>query len=240
MSSRKYLKKSVAGKSVMGRDIFVVSSEPDSAKPSLVLIARQHPPEIPGGTIGFEAFFEEVVSDSDIAKAFRSRFNLYVFPLLNPDGADEGQWRHNANGADLNRDWVDFTQPETRTARDFIVDKVEKEGKEIWFGADFHTSYSGPYLLIYQLENERKVKTRIIPNLIKESTGSDGEIARYSRRDQELPYCYNWFFQAFAAEAVTYEDGDEVDRSIIRTRGRTYAKNLMKVMLDQLNTLAPE
>ena len=39
---------------------------------------------------------------------------VIVYPLMNPDGVDEGHWRHNTGGIDLNRDWAHYNQPETR------------------------------------------------------------------------------------------------------------------------------
>ncbi|HBQ61210.1 MAG TPA: hypothetical protein DD671_16725, partial [Balneolaceae bacterium] len=53
-------------------------------------------------------FLEELASDSELAARFRQTFVIKAFPLLNPDGADMGHWRHNAGGIDLNRDWENF------------------------------------------------------------------------------------------------------------------------------------
>ncbi|MEP1094082.1 MAG: M14 family zinc carboxypeptidase [Cyclobacteriaceae bacterium] len=174
------------------------------------------------------------MSDSELAISFREKFNLYVFPLINPDGADLGNWRHNANGVDLNRDWQDFTQPETQIVRDFVTSKVDQEGKVISFGIDFHTSYNGPYLLILDSANESSMKTRIIPNWIK-SVGNDPlNMNDYRRRDQALPYCYNWFYNELGVEAVTLEEGDEIDRDTIRERATLYADKWMESMLVSL------
>ncbi|MEP5612149.1 MAG: M14 family metallopeptidase [Cyclobacteriaceae bacterium] len=231
IASKSFISKKSAGKSLLDQDVFVLSSESEETKSSAVLVARQHPPEVPGGSIAFKAFFENIMSESDLAASFREKFNLYVFPLINPDGADLGNWRHNANGVDLNRDWEDFTQPETRIVRDFVTNKVEQEGKSISFGIDFHTSYSGPYLLILDSANEANMKTRIIPNWI-EGVGDDPlNMNDYRRRDQALPYCYNWFYNALGAEAVTLEEGDEIDRDTIRARATLYADKWMESML---------
>lgn len=236
ISIQNFLKKEVAGKTVLNNDIYVISSEHKETRPSVVLIARQHPPEVPGGTIAFKAFFNELISESVLAISFRKNFNLYVFPLLNPDGVDLGNWRHNANGADLNRDWVDFYQPETRVARDYISEKVQTENKTISFGIDFHTSYSGPYLLILDSLNEQSAKTRIIPEWIKRTHNDPALTMEYRRRSQELPYCYNWFFKEYGAEAVTYEDGDEIDRRIIKKRARLYATKLMETLIEKYHS----
>jgi len=153
---------------------------------------------------------------------------MYTFPLLNPDGVDMGNWRHNANGVDLNRDWVDFSQPETQTARDFILNKV-KEGKTINYAIDFHTSHSGPYMLVLDSINLKKVKG-LTSRWIKGIEDNSKFKVEARKRSQVLPYCYNWFYNAFNTEAVTYEDGDEEDREIIKKRAKIYAQHFMKTM----------
>lgn len=234
VASKDFMSKQSAGKSALGQDVYVLSSENEETKPSAVLIARQHPPEVPGGSIAFKAFFEEIMSDSELAASFRESFNLYVFPLINPDGADLGNWRHNGNGVDLNRDWAAFTQPETQIVRDFVNGKIEQEGKTISFGIDFHTSFNGPYLLILDSANEASMKTKIIPNWI-ERVGNDSlNMNDYRRRDQALPYCYNWFYNELGVEAVTLEEGDEIDRATIRARAILYANKWMESMLANL------
>ena len=159
-----FLQKKVAGKTVMQSDNYVVKSKTNN-KNAIVLIARQHPPEIPGGTIGFRSFFEELLSNNETSTAFREAFSIIAFPLLNPDGVDNGNWRHNANGTDLNRDWIDFTQPETKMVKNYLNKEIEN-GTRIRFAIDFHTSYSGPYLLVLDSINEIKTK-KVIPTWIQ-------------------------------------------------------------------------
>jgi translation initiation factor IF-3 len=228
LNKHQFLKKEIAGKTAKKQNNYVVTST-NNTKKGIALIARQHPPETPGGTIGFKAFFEELVSDTEIAKKFRNEFTIYTFPLLNPDGADLGNWRHNANGIDLNRDWINFTQPETQMVKTFFAQKV-KEGNAIEFAIDFHTSYSGPYLLVLDSINETKTKG-IIPNWIKNIESNSQFKVEARKRSQELPYCYNYFYNQLGCEAVTYEDGDEIDRNIIKKRATVYAKEFMKTML---------
>lgn len=228
MNKYDFLRKEVVGKTVKNQPIYVVNSENKNVKRSVVLIARQHPPEIPGGTIGYRSFFEELMSGSPLANQFRSKYNIYTFPLLNPDGVDMGNWRHNANGKDLNRDWAAFSQRETQATRNYIVNKV-KEGKKISYSIDFHTSYSGPYMLVLDSINETKVKG-LTQNWIKSIEYNSEFKVEARQRSQELPYCYNWFYNTYKAEAVTYEEGDEIDREIIKKRAKVYAVNFMKTM----------
>ena len=229
LNSNSEIKRIIAGKTVLQKSNYVLEFEKPSVKKAIVLIARQHPPEIPGGTISFKSFFEELMSSSSIAKQFRAHFNIYTFPLLNSDGADMGNWRHNANGADLNRDWIDFKQPETQMVKLYMETKVD-QGSTIEFALDFHTSYSGPYMLV--LDSINNVKTKgIINKWIKNIETSSPFKVEARPRSQELPYCYNYFYNTFDCEAVTYEEGDEVDRNIIKQRAKLYAQQFMQTMI---------
>ena len=62
------------------------------------------------------------------------------------------------------------------------------EGNKIRFALDFHTSYSGPYLLTLDSINEIKTKG-IIPNWIKNIETNSQFKVEARRRSQELPYC---------------------------------------------------
>ena len=233
LHTHEFLEKEIIGKTLWGNDLVLIKHEQTEVKPSVVFIARQHPPEVPGGVIAFRSFFHRVMDQSSLSRSFREKFNVYTFPLLNPDGADAGHWRHNANGKDLNRDWIGFSQPETQITRDYLLNKSQ-EGKKIVFGIDFHTSYTGPYLLILDSLNELKLPTKIIPQWTS-AIPSDHPAAvgmQYRRRSQELSYCYNWFFREFGAEAVTYEDGDEIARSLVRERGELFAEKWMEALLN--------
>ncbi len=233
VTSHSQTEKIVAGKTVLNKNLYCLELKNDSTKNAIALIARQHPPEIPGGTIGFKAFYETLLSNSDLATKFRKHFNIYTFPLFNPDGADLGNWRHNSNGVDLNRDWIDFTQKETKIAKTYFENKV-KNGQKLKFAIDFHTSYSGPYLLVLDSINEQKTE-KIVPNWITNIEKQSSFEVETRRRSQELPYCYNYFFNEFGCESVTYEEGDEVDRIIIKERAQVYANELMKTLIKKIN-----
>lgn len=224
------IKKVIAGKTVLKKNNYALEVGDSTTTNAVVLIARQHPPEIPGGTIGFKAFYEELLRDSKVASTFRSKFNIYAFPLLNPDGADMGNWRHNANGKDLNRDWTDFTQPETQLVDNYLKAKTNT-GKKIRFAIDFHTSYSGPYLLVLDSLNEIRTPN-VIPRWIRRIEKNSSFKVEARRRSQDLPYCYNYFFKTFNCEAVTYEEGDEVNREIIKKRARVYAREFMATLIN--------
>ena len=75
-----------------------------------------------------------------MAKRFREQFVTFAVPLMNPDGVDNGHWRHNQGGIDLNRDWQNFNQPETSNIKHFLEQKTG-EGYDFVFGGDFHSTW---------------------------------------------------------------------------------------------------
>ena len=221
-----FAQKKIIGRSVLNKPIFSYEFNEGKGEKALILIGRQHPPEVPGGTLSIQSFMNEILSDSELAQQFRQHFEVVLIPLLNPDGADLGHWRHNANGIDLNRDWQAFSQPETQAVRKYV------KNKDFCFGIDFHTSYSGPYLLV--LDSLNTIKTQgIIPAWIQRIEGAltDHEIDARPR-SQGLPYCYNWMINELGIEAVTYEEGDEIDRAIIHKRAKVYSEKLMETLLE--------
>ena len=48
-----------------------------------------------------------------------------------------------------------------------------------------------------------------------------------------LPYCYNWMINELGIEAVTYEEGDEIERSTIRKRAEDDANVPMEILTEK-------
>lgn len=105
------------GKSATGeRTVWLVRladpAKPDSESRRVLILCRQHGDE----PVNTEAALDTIdqVADGkrpDIVRLL-SRETVYIIPMVNPDGAD-AMTRENGVGADLNRDWGVFQQPET-------------------------------------------------------------------------------------------------------------------------------
>ena len=231
LAERPTVEKAEIGNSVLGHPLLALTVAEGRPEQALFIVGRQHPPEVPGGTISLMNFVEEVLGESELATQFRERFAVYMVSLANPDGVSMGHWRHNANGVDLNRDWIDFTQPETQLIRDWMLSRPHGSYNQgARFGIDFHTSYSGPYLLTLDTIPHR-VSPQRTNQWIASIESQLQEELDIRPRSQDFPYCYNWFINQLGVEAVTYEEGDEKPRSEIRERARLYARILMEVLL---------
>lgn len=230
LAKKPFITKEIIGKSSLGRDLYAIEIIHAMDNPSILILGRQHPPEIPGGTFAMQAFVEELIQDNPLSNSFRKRFNVLAIPLVNPDGVDLGYWRHNAKGIDLNRDWKAFSQIETQVAQKYVHSKAENS--PIKFGIDFHTSFSGPYLLVADSTRYPTYPKYTASWIAKFQSARPKDILDVRPRSQELPYAYNWMINDLKAEAVTYEEGDEEDRIIIKERAQVFAQTLMQTLLE--------
>jgi hypothetical protein len=100
------------GQSVQGRNLWMVTL--GTGPKRLLYLCRQHGHE-PASTEGALAFVHELVKaeDGTPMAGYLQAVTVSVVPMANPDGS-EAFLRHNAHDADLNRDWIKRTQPETR------------------------------------------------------------------------------------------------------------------------------
>ncbi len=226
-----FVSKLTIGESNQGRPVNLLTIGDSDDQRMIMVISRQHPPEVTG-FLAMQAFIETLCADTDIAKRFRARYNTYVVPLVNPDGVDNGHWRHNYGGVDLNRDWENFNQPETRAIRDFMSQKVSKTGGSFYFGVDFHSTWED---IFYTITPELKGN---MPGLVpKVIAGLEDEFPGYKPNIRPSPGTGNkinstaFFFFEFGAESFTYEVGDNTPRDFVRKKGETTALKLMEQLL---------
>ncbi|MFT5144647.1 MAG: hypothetical protein ACI80V_003232 [Rhodothermales bacterium] len=204
-----------------------VGTNPDSDE-YVLIISRQHPPEVTG-SIAVMAFVERLLQDDDLATRFRARYRTLVVPLMNPDGVDNGHWRHNAGGVDLNRDWLDFNQPETRAVSQYFVQTVG--GGTVRFAADFHSTQEDVF---YTTSRDLETNT---PGLVDAWLGDiDAALPDYAINDEpsgvDSPVSKAWFYKQFKATSLTYEVGDEQERGLIRAVSVAGAESMMRRLLD--------
>jgi cytosolic carboxypeptidase protein 6 len=113
LTEKQFVSTHEIGKSFEGRSINLLKIGNPESKKLMMVLSRQHPPEITGW-LAMKWFIETLCEENIVAEKFREDYCVFVVPMVNPDGVDNGHWRHNSGGIDLNRDWEDFNQPETK------------------------------------------------------------------------------------------------------------------------------
>lgn len=223
-----FISESVIGYSVAKRPIHAYEINPYADR-IILLLGRQHPPEV-SGSIAHLAFFEELLSlktrvgelDRATADGFFSNHMIVFIPLLNPDGVQEGYWRHNLQGVDLNRDWFSHKQPEIQTVVDYLA-QLENEGKTVALVLDFHSTRRD--VLYTQMPEDRTdpedfelewmefVKER---NLVT--------LPEYAPRPlTEQGTAKGYFFKTYGVPSITYEVGDESSHESVRRTAAEFA-----------------
>ena len=231
LSGKPFIHNYEIGKSREGRSMHLMEINGGDSRRSVMIISRQHPPEVTG-FLAMKSFIETLAGDSQQARDFRKEYTVFNVPLMNPDGVDNGHWRHNLGGIDLNRDWQEFNQPETRAVRDFLKEKGG-EGYEFVFGADFHSTWDDIY---YPLDSTvTGSRGKIVYDWIQSiSERLPQKKTNISASDRLTPTMVsrNHFFAAHAMPAIVFELGDNTPRDFLREKGRVAAEELMRLLME--------
>ena len=111
-----FVKVASIGKSVEQRDLWMVTIMDTTSHFDqmyrVVIHARTHPGEVSSQLLT-QRIIDQLIGDSDIAKAVRYRVVFNIVPMYNPDGVELVLPRENAHGIDLERNWFAETpEPE--------------------------------------------------------------------------------------------------------------------------------
>ncbi len=231
-TNKPLIKLTKIGVSKLGRELVVLDIHKGTKKnkPIIILLTRQHPPEVTG-YFAFQEFVQTITTD-ELSDEFLTNYRVLAFPLLNPDGVDLGHWRHNAGGIDLNRDWSKYNQPEIKHVVRYITKELRKRNTKIVLGLDFHSTW---YDIFYT--NEKRKETAL-PNFISDWFHRlEKHIPKYkvneAASNSTKPVSKGWFLYGFGATGITYEIGDETPRAQIALIGQSSAKLMMQILLEE-------
>jgi len=229
-----FVSKSIIGSSIEGRPIYKLEAQVNSniQKPYVVFVGRQHPPEVTGA-LAFMPFAETVLGDSKLAKNFRKKYDIILIPNMNPDGVTHGNWRHNMNGVDLNRDWGPFKQPETQ-AIEKEFERFKNGDDEIVLFLDFHSTWRN--LLYTQTDEEPTIPAFFTRDwLLAVDARLDDNVYKFTReanKNSGKPVSKNYMYVTYGIPAITYEVGDHTDRKSIAIAADIFAQEMMKLLLE--------
>lgn len=192
------------------------------ARDFVLILGRQHPPEVTGGK-ALMTFVDTLLAGQQKACEkpasntcrFYSQFDLFVVPLMNPDGVALGHWRLNLDGADLNRTWNPFSQPETTVVAG-QVQRLIRQGKHLRLMLDFHSTNRS---LVYTQDAREDTDPPGFALAWTELARTLGADFDYEPRPKSgAPNAKNYFFNQYGIPSITYEVADEAtDLEITRT-----------------------
>lgn len=230
-NKKDFIKIKSAGKSTLGKNLPVLDVYKGNKrnKDIIVLLTRQHPPEITG-YYAFQSFLTAIIENSSLSNEFLNKYRILAFPIVNPDGVDLGHWRHNAGGIDLNRDWSVYNQPEIKQVVEFLAKNTGKN-KKLLLGLDFHSTW---YDVFY---TNKTRKGTAIPNFeIDWFKALEKNIPNYKVNEQssnsKQPVSKGWFLYGHNAVGITYEIGDATPKDSIELIGRISAEQMMNIILN--------
>ena len=194
----------------------------------VVLLGRQHPPEVTGA-IAMEAFVDRITAMVAREPRLAARYQFMVVPLLNPDGVARGHWRSNLGGLDLNRDWGDFSQPETQAVKRWL--DALPDGVRPVLMLDFHST--GTNLFYVQGEEADGSGLQFRADWLD---GKENRFPGYpftinpSNANPGRGTTKNWFNATYGIPAYTYEVADAADREGTRNAARLLAEELIPAL----------
>jgi murein tripeptide amidase MpaA len=219
------------GSSTQGRIIEALEHRVTNSTDWLILIGRQHPPEITGA-LGLLHFNNLLWSDDAEMQDFRARYNILLVPNINPDGVHAGNWRHNANGIDLNRDWKNRSQAETRAVHTKLK-AIEAEGGRIRFALDFHSTWRNVYYTMTAdyttAKGQPLEQSQLVNNWLNDlAQVIPFKVENKPSHNQNSGVFKQYIADQFGVHSVTYEVGDRTDRNEIKTTAEAALRTLIK------------
>lgn len=222
----------IIGKSIEGRDLYsVYPSTIDNTKKMVLMYGRHHGDE---GTANWiiEGFVEKLLSNSD----FFDRFQLILYPMVNPDGA-EARKRYNSRGYDLNRVW--HSTP-SRSKDEVAI--IQKHLKSIYLGKgnipvialDMHGSFTQDF--IYRVNRTFRDQDffNLQQSFINELGSRDQwQAGTYDLSDGDPQMARIYLVRDFGINALTHETPRDIpkkgERSIetLKSQGRDVYESIL-------------
>lgn len=209
------------GESLDGHSLKALTIGPHTASRIVIALTGQHPPE-QSGVAAFEVFAETLLEEIPGEVLADTRFVL--LPLVNPDGRARGNWRHNNGGLDLNRDWMNQTQPAIKAITRYI--SQEAEGRDVVAFLDFHSTQKA---LVYTPPFEEAYADMSFPQALKDAFdgGIDPPPEWIAGHNSEAGTSKNWALQNLNVAGLTVELGDDSPPATIESIGRLSARTVI-------------
>ena len=223
------VRREIIGFSVLKNPIPMFFVEKNINNPYILILGRQHPPEVTGA-FAMKGFINQLLNKNSLSDSFLKNYNILFVPLMNPDGVMNGYWRYNENKKDLNRDWGIFIQPETEAVNKKLT---ELKNKKLALFIDFHSTFKNLFY-ISDIAEESPMKN-FLEDWLLDSRKSLSE-ANYKYEiinsfNKDNGVSKNYIYNKYKIPSVTYEVSDNEDRDVIQQSSSILAINLMELLL---------
>ncbi|MCB9209432.1 MAG: peptidase M14 [Ignavibacteriales bacterium] len=216
IKKNKIFKVETAGKSLEGKEIFMLSI--GTGKTKVLLWSQMHGDETTATMALFDLFnfFENDKEFTEFKDQLLKKIKIYFIPMLNPDGAELYQRRNELN-IDLNRDALRLEFPESKilkAVRDSLKPKfafnLHDQNTRYTSGNSYHSatiSFLAPAFNYEKDINDVRGNTmKVIVNLFEElSKYIPGHIAKY--KDDFEPRAFGDNFMKWGTGSILIESG---------------------------------
>lgn len=223
----------VIGSSLDGRPIHAARMGDADAPRLIVLLGRAHPPEVTGA-LAMDAFLKTLAEHFARDPALRARYQVLAVPMINPDGVFHGHWRAGRGGVDLNRDWGEFSQPETRAVGDWLASLLPGVRPVVMI--DFHSTRENLFYVQGEAEAtqpQSAFRERWLGSKLKQFADYPFKLEPRNANPGSGT-SKNWFHREYAIPAYTYEVADDADRAALRGVARELAADLLPALEETL------
>ena len=223
------VRREVIGFSVLKNPIPMFFVEKDINNPYILILGRQHPPEVTGA-FAMRGFINQLLNKNSLSDSFLKNYNILFVPLMNPDGVMNGYWRYNENKKDLNRDWGIFIQPETDAVNKKLT---ELKNKKLALFIDFHSTFKNLFY-ISDIAEESPMKNFLEDWLLgsrKSLSEANYKYEIINSLNKDNGVSKNYIYNKYKIPSVTYEVSDNEDRDVIQKSSSILAINLMELLL---------
>ncbi|UQA62085.1 M14 family metallopeptidase [Polyangium aurulentum] len=200
------------GESVEGRSLdLVVVGNDGPGKRRVWIIARQHPGETMSEWFVEGALSRLLDEDDPVARALLGEAVFYIVPNMNPDGSALGNFRTNAAGRDINREWL---SPRPGTSPEVLAVRRMLEETDVDFFLDVHGDETAPCSFAIGCEGNPSYSHRLarLEKLFTESMADsdEGFSAEYGYGPDDpgkgdLSIANNWVGERFECLSLTLE-----------------------------------
>ena len=223
------VRREIIGFSVLKNPIPMFFVEKNINNPYILILGRQHPPEVTGA-FAMRGFINQLLNKNSLSDSFLKNYNILFVPLMNPDGVMNGYWRYNENKKDLNRDWGIFIQPETDAVNKKLT---ELKNKKLALFIDFHSTFKNLFY-ISDIAEESPMKNFLEDWLLgsrKSLSEANYKYEIINSLNKDNGVSKNYIFNKYKIPSVTYEVSDNEDRDVIQQSSSILAINLMELLL---------